>query len=215
MANGQVVGGDFHGATVTTAPIGNALVVQGGFKWRRLVPEQVAEWVEKPADTSPSRVSAIGKAVAGAVAPRMLSKTASAAVGAALDSTVRPPHFVQVDWLDGKQSLLKLPDSLFAHFAIVLRDRRAANVEPARAVAEADAKTPAEPPTMTQQAFLLVSDLVRERLPRQASVTTEAQNISTGPDLADQLKSLAALRDQGILTDEEFAAKKQQLLDRI
>ena len=31
-------------------------------------------------------------------------------------------------------------------------------------------------------------------------------------DLADQLKKLAELRDQGILTDDEFAAQKAKLL---
>jgi hypothetical protein len=32
-------------------------------------------------------------------------------------------------------------------------------------------------------------------------------------DVADQLRKLAELRDQGILTDEEFAAQKAKLLD--
>lgn len=32
------------------------------------------------------------------------------------------------------------------------------------------------------------------------------------PDMATQLKQLAELHDQGILTDEEFTAKKEQIL---
>jgi predicted Zn-dependent peptidase len=32
------------------------------------------------------------------------------------------------------------------------------------------------------------------------------------PDVIEQLKQLAALTQQGILTEEEFAAKKAQLL---
>ncbi len=36
-----------------------------------------------------------------------------------------------------------------------------------------------------------------------------------GPDLADQLSKLAALRDQGVLTEDEFTAKKAQILARI
>ncbi|HAM22774.1 MAG TPA: hypothetical protein DCQ04_10980 [Actinobacteria bacterium] len=32
------------------------------------------------------------------------------------------------------------------------------------------------------------------------------------PDITDQLRKLAALRDDGILTDEEFAAQKAKLL---
>jgi len=35
------------------------------------------------------------------------------------------------------------------------------------------------------------------------------------PDPADQLRKLGELREAGLLTDEEFAAKKQQLLDRM
>jgi hypothetical protein len=33
------------------------------------------------------------------------------------------------------------------------------------------------------------------------------------PDMATQLQELAKLKDQGILTDEEFQAKKKQILD--
>jgi hypothetical protein len=32
------------------------------------------------------------------------------------------------------------------------------------------------------------------------------------PDLADQLRKLADLRDAGVLTDDEFAAQKAKLL---
>ena len=35
---------------------------------------------------------------------------------------------------------------------------------------------------------------------------------STGGSVADQLQQFASLRDQGILTEEEFAAKKKQIL---
>jgi hypothetical protein len=35
-----------------------------------------------------------------------------------------------------------------------------------------------------------------------------------GPDMVQQLQDLAALKDQGILTDEEFAAQKARILGR-
>lgn len=41
---------------------------------------------------------------------------------------------------------------------------------------------------------------------------SEAAAPAASPDLAGQIAQLAALRDQGILTDEEFAAKKSGLL---
>lgn len=47
-----------------------------------------------------------------------------------------------------------------------------------------------------------------------AAAPTEASAAAPagGDDLAAQLESLARLRDQGILTEEEFAAKKAQIL---
>ena len=35
------------------------------------------------------------------------------------------------------------------------------------------------------------------------------------PDITDQIKKLAQLRDEGILTEEEFQAKKTDLLSRM
>jgi len=51
----------------------------------------------------------------------------------------------------------------------------------------------------------------------QAAAQQPVQQVpspSPGPASSDveQLQQLAALRDQGILTDEEFAAKKRQIL---
>ncbi len=39
--------------------------------------------------------------------------------------------------------------------------------------------------------------------------------VAPQPDLADQLQKLASLRDAGILTEEEFSAKKGDLLSRM
>jgi hypothetical protein len=37
---------------------------------------------------------------------------------------------------------------------------------------------------------------------------------STAPDVTEQIAKLAELRDQGALTEDEFAAKKAELLGR-
>ncbi|WP_419882755.1 PH domain-containing protein [Peribacillus sp. B-H-3] len=50
---------------------------------------------------------------------------------------------------------------------------------------------------------------VRNQITGNAS---NAAPTSTNIDEADQIKKLAELRDQGILTEEEFSAKKKQLL---
>lgn len=58
-----------------------------------------------------------------------------------------------------------------------------------------------------------IVDALRERLadsPPPAAVATAPP--SAPVDVADQLTKLAALRDQGILTDEEFTAQKVKLL---
>jgi hypothetical protein len=42
--------------------------------------------------------------------------------------------------------------------------------------------------------------------------TEELSTTNTNVDVTDQIKKLAELRDSGILTEEEFSAKKKQLL---
>lgn len=48
-----------------------------------------------------------------------------------------------------------------------------------------------------------------EQQPTQQPVQSQP---SGGDDTASQLQQLAQLKDQGILTEEEFAAKKKQIL---
>lgn len=54
--------------------------------------------------------------------------------------------------------------------------------------------------------FIALRDLVQERI---AAHSSPMQQISA----ADELAKLAALRDQGILTDEEFVKQKTKLLE--
>ncbi|MDB5478878.1 MAG: hypothetical protein JWM96_1373 [Alphaproteobacteria bacterium] len=210
---GRVVGGDYLNATVST-PIGSTLVVQAGLKFRKLVPENVAEWDEVVPDGKGNVISAVGKAVAGAVLPGQLGKAASAALGATLDS-FGPTHVVDVGWADGKRSLIRLPDTMFKHLDLVLRAQRAEPVGPVSGSEPAPA--PAEKPTVTEQAFSLVSGIVRDRFPaRGTPPLAPAEPVQPAQiDVVEQLKSLASLRDAGILTDEEFTAKKAELLGRL
>lgn len=66
-----------------------------------------------------------------------------------------------------------------------------------------------------------VSNKQQQKYANQAAAQQEAAAEQAAPaapaaapqdDLVSQLESLAKLRDQGILTDEEFSAKKAQLL---
>lgn len=45
-----------------------------------------------------------------------------------------------------------------------------------------------------------------------AAEAAEAPTASSEPDVANQIRKLAELRDEGLLTDEEFDAKKKELL---
>ena len=66
-----------------------------------------------------------------------------------------------------------------------------------------------------------VSNKQQQKYANQAAAQQEAAAQQAAPaapaaapqdDLAAQLESLAKLRDQGILTEEEFSAKKAQIL---
>ena len=47
------------------------------------------------------------------------------------------------------------------------------------------------------------------------SSSESAARASFSPDLMDQIKKLGDLRDQGLITDQDFEAKKNELLNRI
>ncbi|MHA7190517.1 SHOCT domain-containing protein [Arthrobacter sp. MDT2-16] len=210
LTYGRVVGGHYLNAAVQPATIGSDLVVQAGLKRRKLNETQVAEWEEVHSDQKSGAASAVGQAITGALLPRLISKNASTAVGAAIDSAVRPPRTVRVTWVDGKQSLIKLPDKLFTHLALVLADRQvetpALDLEPVPGT-----------PGVTEQALTLLSGFVKDRSsPRNTDGNeTAAPTATPEPDIADHLVKLASLRDAGILTEEEFTSKKTELLNRL
>ena len=124
---GKVVAGQYINATVSTGFRGD-LVIQTGLKGRKLTAAEVAEWEEITAEAGGGSAiaGAVGKIVAGAVLPSFMGKVAGAALDATVKSAARPPRTIRVDWSDGKQSLIRLPEQLFTHLTVVLKDRRAA-----------------------------------------------------------------------------------------
>lgn len=210
VGNGRVVGGDYKGATVST-PMGSTLVVQAGLKFRKLTPENVAEWDEVVTDGKGNPVGAVSKAVAGAVLPGQIGKAASVAVGATFDA-MGSSHVVRVGWADGKRSLIKLPDGMFKHFELVLENQRALPTEPSPGQV---VPGPGEKPTVTEQAFSLVSGIIKDRLPIPTKTPPADQAPVTTPDVTELISKLASLREAGILTDDEFSAKKAELLARL
>lgn len=207
---GRVVGGDYKGATVST-PMGSTLVVQAGLKFRKLTPENVAEWDEVITDGKGNPVGAVSKAVAGALFPGQIGKAASVAVGATFDA-MGSSHVVRVNWADGKRSMIKLPDGMFKHFDLVLENQRALPTEPSLGLV---VPGPGEKPTVTEQAFSLVSGIIKDRLPISTKTPPADQAPVTTPDVTELISKLASLRESGILTDDEFSAKKAELLARL
>lgn len=174
---GKVVAGHYIDATVSTGFRGD-LVVQAGLKGRKLTATDVAEWEEVSAEAGSGSavVGAVGKIVAGAVLPGFMGKVAGAALDATMQTASRPPRTVRVAWSDGKESLIRLPEQLFTHLTVVLKDRRVAAA----------------------------------RTPDPAAAQAAPQ-----VDVAQQIGMLAQLRDQGALTEDEFANKKGELLARL
>ena len=55
-----------------------------------------------------------------------------------------------------------------------------------------------------------------QSMPAQAPAPpTPQQPAPYSPDVTEQIRKLAELRDQGILTDEEFQSKKKELLSKL
>jgi hypothetical protein len=195
IMDGRVVGGHFLDASVTRAAWGSDLVVQSGLSWRKLNAKNVSSWQEVPAEAGTGAAGMVSRAVAGAVVPRVFSKAAVAAAGAAFDAKARPPRMIRISWLDGKESLIKLPEKLFVHVELVLADLRIEPAVPSVVHVDGDPVS-VSPASVTEQALALVSDFL-------------------GDDAVEQLDRLAGLRDRGVITEEEFSAKKAQILDRM
>jgi hypothetical protein len=196
MLYGKVVGGDYMNAAIDTNRKGELALSLGFKRFPSLTVDSVAAWEEIPEARggAAGAVSKVGQAVARAALPGTAGKAASAVIDSTVE-TVTGRRTIRVDWVDGKQSLVRLPDKFFQHLAIFLADRRIAT---ATAIAQPAAPTPAAPPGLIGQIAQL------------AGMTPAAQ-----PDVTEQIAKLAALRDQGALTEDEFATKKAELLGRL
>jgi hypothetical protein len=195
---GKVIGGDFINATVSTNRKGELALSPLGFKRTpNLTPEAISSWEEvfpERKGGALNAISKVGQAVSLAALRGPAGKAASAAVGSTAELVAGSNHTIRVDWVDGKRSLIELPEKQFQHFSILLKDLQVQSVA-SELVSEAEEQ---ETPGVIAQ------------LTRLAGVVRPNQ-----PDTAEQIARLAQLRDQGVLTDAEFAAKKAELLGLI
>ncbi|GAA4605381.1 hypothetical protein GCM10023107_71850 [Actinoplanes octamycinicus] len=127
---GRVVGGHLADCSVDSDHKGLSIPHPiNPFKRFKLTTETVLKWEELP--SSEGLAGAVGQAAAKAALPGMLGK----AVGAGLGAAMKPPRTVRVDWADGNQSVIELPEKLFLVFSVLLESRQVVTVTP----------TPAEP----------------------------------------------------------------------
>lgn len=64
--------------------------------------------------------------------------------------------------------------------------------------------------------FQIAADVIREQSERATSAAAPAREAAaSGATIPEQIQALAALRDQGVLSTDEFNAKKAELLARM
>ena len=204
---GKVIGGHYVNATISINLKGAlALRGQGFTRTPNLTAELVAAWEEVATESRggmADAVNRVGQAAARAGLPGGAGKAAAAALSSTVEAVTGAPHTVRVDWIDGKQSLISLPDKLFQHLAVLLKDCRIASAAPA----------PIATP-IPQAPGGIVGQIARLAAPTLAGFAAPALG-GQQPDVMAQISKLAALRDQGAITEEEFAAKKTELLGRL
>lgn len=200
---GRVVGGHLLSGSVRSDQFTKGgLAIQDPlipFRRHKLSPDTVVEWEELAA--KPGVVSVMGQAAARAALPGMVGRALGAGIGSAMHSG----HTVRLDWVDGKQSVIELPEKQFLLFSVLLKEQRVVGATPGRT--ESSESVAGRPGVAEKVADLASSVLLRGKT---APVEATAQ-----PDVVEQITKLASLRDAGILTDEEFTEKKAELLKRL
>jgi hypothetical protein len=209
-SNGQVIGGQYMNSMIDTNRK-SEIVVHFGFKSRKLDEAEVTQWQEV-APESTGIATRFGQAVAGAALPGFVGRAASAAVEAGVE-LANSQRLIRVEWVDSKQSLIKLPQKLFTHLSVLLERRR---VEPTEerglnnSVEEIPLNAAGQIIAETGRVVTDIVGAIKDRRVVPAEIEVSPQS-----NLMEQIAKLGDLRDQGILTDEEFSAKKAELLSRL
>lgn len=196
IGQGRVVAGYMNRGDVVATKHGLAL--QLTLVRRQVTPETVKSWEEL--DVEAGLVQKAGGAAIGAVIPGALGR----AVGASFNAAAQSGHTVRLDWENGKQSVIELPNKLFSVLLTLLRDKQI--LSEVTAVPEAPRM---ESPSVVEQALGLASSVLKK------DREIEKPAAAGGSELMDQIARLSRLRDEGVLTDEEFQIKKTELLGRL
>jgi len=128
-------------------------------------------------------------------------------------------YTVKVDWVDGmKSTVVRLPQQLFELFQVNLKDRRAAQAAPPVLGPGVPPPAPSAPPGLEVPTRASVASPPPSFSPPKPVAPTSAPTSlqhAPQPDVIEQIARLAVLRDQGVLSEEEFSVKKAELLARL
>ena len=192
---GRVVGGYLVNGTVVASMDG--LTVQMMVKRHKITRETVTAWEELKVEKGAAKVIS---SVAGTILPRGIGKT----LGATLSASVSLGHTVKVLWVSGEESVIELPEKLFMILKNLLADIEVKN----------EVQTSEEPSetksSLADQLVDLASRVIPNKNPAQSLPDESAQ-----PDVIAQLERLSTLRNQGVLSEEEFDVLKAELLNRL
>lgn len=199
---GRVVGGYLVNGTVVASKDG--LTVQMMVKRHKLTRESVSTWEELKVEKGAAKVIS---SVAGTILPRGIGKT----VGATLSASVSLGHTVKVLWVGGEQSVIELPEKLFMILKNMLAEIEVKN--------EVDGLTgpPEVRTSLTEQLVDLASSVIPNRNNGEDCAVDSTQGASQSapqPDVIEQLERLSTLRNQGVLSEDEFAILKADLLGK-
>ena len=189
---GKVVSGHYSNSTVSANAHGQ-LVVNSFLRPHKFTKATVARWELLGVESrGRSRIGGVARRAGNALGSVVASVlTWDLFVGS--DGSMTGSLFtVRIDWVDGRQSLVTLPKQLFDLLTANLTDRRA---------------TPVPPPP----AALPLAPAASSLAPPAPALSPAAPQ----SDVIEQISRLALLRDQGIVTEVEFATKKAELLARL
>ena len=205
---GRVVGGHLSNGTVLsggTTPFSKSsdLSIQtpsNPFKRHKINAETVRHWEEIDAKRGFARV--VGQAAATAALPGVVGRAVGAGLGAAMNSG----HTVRLEWADGKQSIIELPEKQYMVLSVLLKDLQIINESPAKP----EVDVPSAQPGVAEKIVDMASSVLSKRNQETSSVQSTPVE-----DVTEQITKLASLHAQGVLTDAEFSDKKAELLKRL
>lgn len=126
----------------------------------------------------------------------------------------------RVEFNDGKYCVIKLTKDLLSQLEFTLEHKRVAPAAPPAHSAPPPTQAPppprpAAPPPPTPWSIAPPPAGPPIAPPSATPAPPASPSPTVEPDLIEQIAKLAVLRDQGILSEDEFALKKAELLARL